>query len=55
MGGALPGSQFLDRFLYIGHVRLGEKWVGGLGDFKWDASCKTAFTKRLIAAEVFRL
>ena len=24
-------------FLHIGHVCLGEEWVGSLGDFKWDA------------------
>lgn len=37
MGGAFPGSQLLNRFLHIGHVRLGEKWGGSLGDLKRDA------------------
>lgn len=37
MDGAFPGFQLPDGFLYIGHVCLGEKWVGSLGDFKRDA------------------
>lgn len=31
------GKYRQTRFFYIGHVRLGEKWVGSLGDFKRDA------------------
>lgn len=37
MSSTFPGSQLLDGFLHIGHVRLGEKWVSGLGDLKRDA------------------
>lgn len=37
MSSAFPGSQLLDGFLHIGHVRLGEKWVSGLDDLKRDA------------------
>ena len=37
MGGAFPGTQFLDGFFYIGHICLGEKWVSGLGNLKRDA------------------
>lgn len=37
MGGAFPGSQFLDGFLDIGHVCFGEEGVGSLGNLEWDA------------------